>query len=119
MSSGRKVKLRSCRRVIATQVEESDEAPAANTTGTTADHAPQLSGHETKILEALRARPYTRRTLGGISADTRFEGEEARTVLGALEAKGFARSIPSKKTGNLLYQITSRGAWALSQNPPP
>lgn len=65
------------------------------------------------MLQALQARPYKRRTLKGVAADSGSDTGKARELLGGLGLKGLARDIPSKKTGNLVYEMTSVGAFAL------
>ena len=66
------------------------------------------------MLEALRAKPYTLRTLKGVATDSGIDVSEALALLGKLESLGLARSVTSRKTKNPLYQLTGQGVFALS-----
>ncbi len=77
---------------------------------------PSLSSDESRILQAVQAKPYKRRTLNGIANDSGIHFLRTREILGRLKMKGLVRDIPSKKTNNLLYEITSEGAYALRAN---
>lgn len=70
------------------------------------------SADELDIFRALQKKPYTRRTLAGISRDSLISKDKAKELLGKLVGEGLVREIPSKKTGNSLYILTSTGAYA-------
>jgi hypothetical protein len=73
-----------------------------------------LSSDERRVLEVLQAKPYTRRTLKGISTDAKMQPDITLTLLGGLMERDLVREIQSKKTGSPLYKLTARGANQLS-----
>ena len=73
-----------------------------------------LTRDELLVLKTLEAKPYLRRTLSGIAADSGIEPVKAKALLGQLIERKLAVEIRSKKTQNLLYKLTARGASALN-----
>jgi hypothetical protein len=69
-----------------------------------------LTDDQRRVLSALKAKPYLSRTLKGISEDSGLNRNKTLEVLGQLLEDRLAREKISEKTGNTLYEITSKGA---------
>jgi hypothetical protein len=104
--------------VLGSQSGESEPILELDRTPETEGAKVSLSNDERRVLEALRAKPYSRRTLTGVAADGGLEKGKAKVLLGGLEVRGLAREVESKKSNNLLYQLTSLGAYALGVKEP-
>ncbi len=92
------------------QPDEPPPAPPAATQSAVGNITPTLSDEEIRILQALQAKPYRRRTLAGVRTDSNVETQRALQLLGKLKSDGFVIDRTSVKSGNLLYEMTASGA---------
>jgi hypothetical protein len=71
----------------------------------------ELSYDERRVLEAMVSKPYLNRTVSGIAIDADMDDRSmVKSVLGRLVEKQLVIEIKSKRSNNLLYKLTARGA---------